>query len=180
MLPLGNGKLLIANSSDGRRDYSPKKTSTFKKPPPDPYNNDLWSDAVDLGPATGAIPVVATSSAAGATSVVDRTEALAIEAVHAYRGGPDKDLHIVRGEFHRHSEISMDGGNDGTILDQWRYILDAAASTGWVAAITITAAAREYSWWITQKLTDIFYAPGKFIPMFSYERSVVIRMVIAT
>ena len=31
---------------------------------------------------------------------------------------------------------------------------------------------REYSWWISQKLTDIFYTPGKFIPMFSYERSV--------
>ena len=31
---------------------------------------------------------------------------------------------------------------------------------------------REYTWWITQKLTDIFYTPGKFVPMFSYERSV--------
>ena len=33
-------------------------------------------------------------------------------------------------------------------------------------------AGREYSWWITQKLTDVFYAPGKFAPMFAYERSV--------
>ena len=33
-------------------------------------------------------------------------------------------------------------------------------------------AGREYTWWITQKLTDIFYTPGKFVPMFSYERSV--------
>jgi hypothetical protein len=31
---------------------------------------------------------------------------------------------------------------------------------------------REYSWWITQKLTDILYTQGKFIPMFMYERSV--------
>ena len=31
---------------------------------------------------------------------------------------------------------------------------------------------REYSWWITQKLTDVFYSPGRFAPMFSYERSV--------
>ena len=30
----------------------------------------------------------------------------------------------------------------------------------------------EYSWWTTQKLTDIFYAPGKFAPLFAYERSV--------
>jgi len=33
-------------------------------------------------------------------------------------------------------------------------------------------AGREYTWWISQKLTDIFYTPGKFAPMFSYERSV--------
>ena len=32
---------------------------------------------------------------------------------------------------------------------------------------------REYPWWITQKLTDVFYAPGHFSPMFSYERSVI-------
>jgi hypothetical protein len=32
--------------------------------------------------------------------------------------------------------------------------------------------AREYTWWISQKLTDIFHSPGKFMPMFSYERSV--------
>ena len=32
---------------------------------------------------------------------------------------------------------------------------------------------REYPWWITQKLTDIFYSPGRFVPMFSYERSIV-------
>jgi hypothetical protein len=31
---------------------------------------------------------------------------------------------------------------------------------------------REYTWWLAQKLTDIYYTPGKFVPMFSYERSV--------
>jgi hypothetical protein len=31
---------------------------------------------------------------------------------------------------------------------------------------------REYTWWIEQKLTDVFHTPGKFVPMFSYERSV--------
>ena len=25
---------------------------------------------------------------------------------------------LARGEFHRHSEISTDGGNDGTIIEQ--------------------------------------------------------------
>src|SRR5437660_8879492 len=33
-------------------------------------------------------------------------------------------------------------------------------------------AAREYTWWLSQKLTDIFYSPSHFVPMFNYERSV--------
>ena len=61
---------------------------------------------------------------------------------------------------------------DGTLLDQWRYILDAGG-LDWVGCCDHdNGGGREYSWWITQKLTDIFYAPGKFAPMFSYERSV--------
>ena len=49
-------------------------------------------------------------------------------AMRAYRaeiGG--KSLRIVRGEFHRHTEISSDGAGDGTLLDMWRYGIDMAA-----------------------------------------------------
>jgi hypothetical protein len=31
---------------------------------------------------------------------------------------------------------------------------------------------REYTWWTNQKETDLFYAPARFAPLFSYERSV--------
>ena len=66
----------------------------------------------------------------------------------------------------------MDGGGDGTLIDQYRYMLDAG-HMDWVGCCDHdNGAGREYSWWITQKLTDIFYTPGKFVPMFSYERSV--------
>src|SRR5262249_28428942 len=88
--------------------------------------------------------------------------------IQDYRAG---DLKLVRGEFHRHSEISMDGGNDGTIIDQYRYILDAGA-LDWVGCCDHdNGAGREYTWWLSQKLTDIYYTPNKFVPMFSYERS---------
>ncbi len=93
----------------------------------------------------------------------------AVAQLRGYRKG---NLRIVRGEFHRHSEISMDGGNDGTFLDQWRYMIDTAA-LDWVGCCDHdNGGGREYSWWITQKLTDIFYTPGQFAPMFNYERSV--------
>ncbi len=66
----------------------------------------------------------------------------------------------------------MDGGNDGTLLDQWRYILDAGA-LDWVGCCDHdNGGGREYTWWLEQKLTDIFYTPGHFAPMFNYERSV--------
>lgn len=66
--------------------------------------------------------------------------------------------------FHRHSEISMDGGSDGTIIDQYRYMLDASYMD-WVGCCDHdNGGGREYSWWTTQKLTDIFHSPGKFVP----------------
>jgi hypothetical protein len=173
---VANGKLLVVNSSDGRRDDSPAKTSNAlrpnAKPGADPYNNDLWCQEVDLGPATEAIPVVAAPPVSAPATTFDHARVAALQAIHEYRGGPEKNLRIVRGEFHRHSEVSMDGGNDGTLYDQWRYILDAVA-LDWVGCCDHdNGGGREYSWWITQKLTDVFYTPGKFAPMFSYERSV--------
>jgi hypothetical protein len=170
---MGNGKLLIVNSADGRRDSSPAKTAaSAANPPADPYNNDLWSREVDLGPAVQAIPVVAAPPSAAPVPTIDRTRSSVLQTIRAYRGGPGNNLRIVRGEFHRHSEISADGGNDGSLFDQWRYILDAAA-LDWVGCCDHdNGNGREYSWWITQKLTDVFYTPGKFAPMFSYERSV--------
>jgi hypothetical protein len=177
LAPVANGKLLIVNSSDGRRDYNlGGKISTpaglDQNVAGDPYNNDLWSDEVDLGPASQAIPVVADLAAKPEAVAPDAVSSAAIKTLHDYRGGPQGNLRIVRGEFHRHSEISLDGGGDGTLFDQWRYILDAAGMD-WVGCCDHdNGGAREYSWWITQKLTDVFHAPGKFIPMFSYERSV--------
>src|SRR5260370_13384865 len=54
-----------------------------------------------------------------------------------------------------------------------------AAGMDWVAccapdngAMMQGGGGREYSWWISQKPTDIFYSKGKFSPMFMYERSV--------
>jgi hypothetical protein len=173
---VSDGKLLIVNSSDGRRDYSPSKLASISNPngkgPADPYNNDLWSRVIDLGPATQSIRIVAAPPAGPPAITIDRNRAVVLQAIHEYRGGPDKDLRIVRGEFHRHSEISFDGEADGSIFDQWRYIVDAVG-LDWVGCCDHdNGEGREYSWWITQKLTDVFYAPGKFAPMFSYERTV--------
>jgi len=79
---------------------------------------------------------------------------------------------LARGEFHRHTEISNDGGGDGMLMDMWRYGLDAAAMD-WIGnGDHDNGGGREYSWWVIQKTTDLFLVPGVFAPMYSYERSV--------
>jgi hypothetical protein len=178
LVAVANGKLLIVNSSDGRRNLHPSEGKSNQyglthNPFADPYENDLWSDEIDLGPVAKAISVVAAGLGSRPDPpTIDAASRATTQAIHDYRGGVGGDLRIVRGEFHRHSEISMDGGSDGTLIDQWRYILDAAAMD-WVGCCDHdNGGGREYSWWITQKLTDVFYSPGKFVPMFSYERSV--------
>jgi hypothetical protein len=174
------GELVVVGSSDSRREiqYMLKKGWELKQllgsAIPDPYNNDLYASVLNLPPATGPVP----SREIGAPSdpaIVKESDAerTATANVRAYNiSGQDGALKIARGEFHRHSEISMDGGLDGSLIDQWRYILDAAA-LDWVGCCDHdNGGGREYSWWTTQKLTDVFYTPGKFAPLFNYERSV--------
>ncbi|PYT19998.1 MAG: hypothetical protein DMG57_43575 [Acidobacteria bacterium] len=163
------GRLLVLGSSDNRREFH-----TLESGGEDPYNNDLYANEIDLGPASQPPAVVAAHPAtpAGPESV-DKVDSTLIQEFREYRADLQGGLRIVRGEFHRHSEISMDGGFDGSLLDQYRYIIDAAA-LDWVGCCDHdNGGGREYSWWISQKLTDIFYAPGRFVPMFNYERSVV-------
>jgi hypothetical protein len=96
-----------------------------------------------------------------------------VQGIRDYRidqGG--KTYRILRGEFHRHTEISWDGGADGSLEDMFRYGIDAAR-LDWIGnGDHDNGAGREYSWWLVQKFTDAFHVPGAFMPMFSYERSV--------
>jgi hypothetical protein len=166
LVSLKPGELTVIGSADGRRQFfTPAQIATS-----DPLENDLWMNSVDLGPAKSTLSVVASSKPAQASpDSFEREDVGAVGRIRRYRL---EKLQIARGEFHRHSEISMDGGADGSFLDQWRYALDTAA-LDWIGCCDHdNGNAREYSWWTTQKITDIFYTPGKFSPMFNYERSV--------
>ena len=175
VLAAAPGKLLIVNSSDGRHKFVPASSIMGEREgTKDPYENDLWSQELDLGAGDQVLPVVALSQSEKTPSAPtwESVEVNGAKAIREYKAGPDGSYHIVRGEFHRHSEISMDGGGDGTLLDQWRYVLDAV-DMDWIGCCDHdNGAGREYSWWIIQKLTDVFYTPGKFTPLFAYERSV--------
>lgn len=175
-----SGELTIIGSSDGRRQFHRiERNSTVGGMDPDvaadPYSNDLFANTISLPPGGGSLAV----KKGGAIPVsgprpMDKAESDTVARLRGYRmTSGSGDLRIVRGEFHRHSDISMDGGFDGSLVDQWRYILDAGA-LDWVGCCDHdNGGGREYSWWIEQKLTDIYYSPGKFAAMFNYERSVV-------
>ena len=81
-------------------------------------------------------------------------------------------MQIQRGEFHRHTEISGDGGNDGPVEDMWRYAIDVAGMDWLGCGDHDNGAGREYPWWLTQKTTDAFYLPASFNSLYTYERSV--------
>jgi hypothetical protein len=176
----GPGDLVVIGSSDSRREaelllkrgWSLKDLMGYGGA--DPFNNDLYANVIALPPAQSPIAGQDLGAPPPATIIANADSQRADDkAVRDYRVQSGREnLQIVRGEFHRHSEVSMDGGTDGSLLDQWRYVLDAA-DLDWVGCCDHdNGGGREYSWWITQQLTDIFYAPGKFAPLFSYERSV--------
>ena len=83
-----------------------------------------------------------------------------------------KTYRLLRGEFHRHTEISQDGGADGALEDMWRYAIDAAGFD-WIGnGDHDNGGGKEYTWWLIQKTTELYHNPPAFVPMFTYERSV--------
>ncbi|MBI1356863.1 MAG: hypothetical protein GC160_21195 [Acidobacteria bacterium] len=90
---------------------------------------------------------------------------------YAYEIG-DRRYRIHRGDMHRHTEISWDGYNDGSLEDTYRYAVDAAS----LDFIAITehnfGVDDEYDWWRSQKYTDIHRVGRTFVPLVGYERSI--------
>jgi hypothetical protein len=100
-------------------------------------------------------------------------EAAAVRAIRGYRVRvAGKEYKLLRGDFHRHTEMSWDGGADGSLEDMFRYSIDAASLDFIANGDHDNGAGREYPWWLTQKFDDAYLVPAAFTPMFSYERSV--------
>ena len=120
------------------------------------------------------VALAATQPAQPAAPAADvEGEREAIRAMREYRVNLNgESLRIWRGEFHRHTEFSPDGGGDGGLLDMWRYGIDAA-ELDWIGdGDHDYGSGREYSWWTTQKAVTLFTLPSHFVPMFCHERSV--------
>jgi len=194
LVPLPSGEIQLVASSDGRFATSARLPGWFVRelrksgtkvkqmklaaPWPDPVNNELTLATVGPAPKPAGVavslvpaPEAAAKKAPATTSRDERGAIARARAARATVGG--KTLRLWRGEFHRHTEISSDGGGDGLLLDMWRYGIDAA-SLDWIGnGDHDNGGGREYSWWLTQKTTDLFEHANSFTPMYTYERSCV-------
>ena len=96
-----------------------------------------------------------------------------LERIANYRtriGG--KEHRLLRGDLHRHTELSWDegGANDGSLDDYYRYMLDAA-SLDFGANTEHQGGAWPYWWWYSQKMSDMYHLPGVYVSLFAHERS---------
>ena len=82
-----------------------------------------------------------------------------------------KTYRIYRGDMHRHTDISQDGAGDGSLLDAYRYMLDAGAMDFFLVTDHNSGSDQEYTWWRIEKSEDMFHVPGFFVTLFGYERS---------
>lgn len=171
--------VLLAHSTDHRQDRHVQKRGANALgilEGEDPFENDLFISRLESpgAPATSqlvAAKVVPHVNAEPSKATIKERAELA--RIRDYRANvANKELRIVRGEFHRHTEISGDGGNDGPLEDMWRYAIDVAAMDWLGCGDHDNGGHREYPWWLTQKTTDAFHLPGLFEPPFTYERSV--------
>jgi hypothetical protein len=163
LLPHPAGGLRIIHNTDGR--YSK----------PEVIDNQIYMSYLDLPGDPVEPKLVAHDAGKKDEKLVARAkkEKEAVQRIRDYRleaGG--KKYQLLRGEFHRHTEISWDGGPDGSLEDMFRYGIDAAGMD-WIGnGDHDSGAGREYCWWLIQKYTDAFHVPNRFTPMFTYERSV--------
>jgi hypothetical protein len=145
-------RVIAAWNGDGR---------TFATPYPYVKNNVMTAEiaGVDLRGAPKTSPLEAQPS----TAPVHAAEAANVARMRA--------RNLLRGDMHRHTDISFDGDLDGGVLEFYRYMIDAAAMD--FGALTDHHAGdnKEFFWWVLQKHAKMFYYPGRFTPLFAYERS---------
>ncbi len=181
LVPRSSTGILAVYASDGRlhrevaltRDLGRRYMSS-QSTPAGLINNDVFiaslgvSQGSALPPPEGLGPVEA--GAVAAPVHPDESEDVARIRKHRVDVG-GKTYQLLRGEFHRHTEISLDGAADGSLEDMWRYALDAGG-LDWIGCGDHDNGGTEYTWWVTQKTTDLYHSPSRFMPMFTYERSV--------
>jgi len=135
--------------------------------------HEIWSAAFAVPSPAPAPRFEPFAEPAVNTPPVHPNEDSDVARVRAYRLAINgRQLQILRGDFHRHTEISSDGAGDGSLETMFRYMIDAAGMDTGIVGDHNAGNDDEYCWWRTEKANDLFLIPGRYTPMFGYERSV--------
>ncbi len=179
LVPQSDGPLLVFYNTDGRLrrevEGTPElmwKYYSHSGTPPGVVNNDIEVSAVKPVGTPGETALAAVAKSNETAPVVHPNENADVARMRNYRinaGG--KTYRFLRGDFHRHTEVSQDGGADGALEELWRYSIDAAQFDWMGDGDHDNGGGKEYTWWLVQKTTDIYNSP-KLTTMFTYERSV--------
>jgi hypothetical protein len=85
---------------------------------------------------------------------------------------------LLMGDAHRHTDIRGHSGVDASVLDTYRYAIDAA-QLDWLGTSDHNEVVggrwadglRDYQWWYTQKTVDLMTHAPVFVGVYSYEHS---------
>lgn len=103
----------------------------------------------------------------------DPDEVNDVKRIRSYKiQNKGKTYSIFRGDLHRHTDISVDGNNDGSLLDAYRYARDAASLDFLGISNHTDDIWDTYNWHYTQKVNDLFRIKDAFTAFNGYERSV--------
>lgn len=175
-LPNSKGRLSTRMSAAWRGSDLWMVWPTDNRQPADyhrPIRQQIYAGRIAASPATSA-PVLRPAPRDTFTGEPsDPNELAEVLAIRSYTAVVDgRTSHILRGDFHRHTELSWDRGGepDGSLQDFYRYMIDAAAMD-FGASTDHQGGAWPYWWWYTLKMTDMYRAHGGYVPIFGYERS---------
>ncbi|MSV28721.1 MAG: hypothetical protein EXQ52_08245 [Bryobacterales bacterium] len=162
--------IATAVTPDGIEAAWPGDGRTWSRPVP--RHTQLFTAALPAMPGPAAADLVAFTPSAENLPPSHATENGALAKVRAYRAkGGGKSYRIVRGDVHRHTDLSWDGNRDGSLHDAYRYALDAVGFEYMGVCDHQAGGSVPYHWWMIQKAVDLFSIPGRFAPLYSYERS---------
>ncbi len=162
----GDGGLRVIYSSDGR---SP---ANFPKDPAHAFHYNVYlASLAKAEPVTAALAPVSVGTPGNHFTPRQR-------ATMEAGGAGGKRYTLLLGDSHRHTDIRGHSGVDGSVLDTYRYAMDAA-QLDWLGASDHNEVAgeswpdglRDYQWWTVQKTVDLMSHPPAFLGVYSYEHS---------
>jgi hypothetical protein len=138
-----------------------------------PLAGRVYAGSVTL-PSAAAEPALGPYQPSAEAPPTHATEARDVGAIRAHRvKSGAESLRIVRGDLHRHTELSQDIGglDDGSLPEFYRYMIDAA-SMDFGASTDHQAGGVDYWNFLTLKTADMFHFPQRFVPLYAYERNI--------